>query len=110
MSGIYIPNVEFPKGCSNCYFILDNGLCSVLILADCRHKSVGDYKWEEEKRHPDCPIVPVPNHGRLIDAEALRHSHCVECTLYYENKCLGKECDWDCIYHIDHAETVIPAE
>lgn len=46
---------------------------------------------------------------RLIDADALRHSHCVECTYYYEDKCLeknGGECDWDSIYHIDIAPTV----
>ena len=42
---------------------------------------------------------------RLIDADALKHSHCVECTLYPDN-CLGKECDWGEIYHIDHAPTV----
>ena len=42
---------------------------------------------------------------RLIDADELRHSHCVECTLY-PDKCLGKDCDWGSIYHIDHAPTV----
>ena len=42
---------------------------------------------------------------RLIDGDELRHSHCVECTLY-PDKCLGKDCDWGSIYHIDHAPTV----
>lgn len=42
---------------------------------------------------------------RLIDADELRHSHCVECTLY-PDKCLEKDCDWGSIYHIDHAPTV----
>ena len=48
---------------------------------------------------------------RIIDADELRHSHCVECTLY-PDKCLGKDCDWGSIYHIDHAPTVeaIPVE
>lgn len=48
---------------------------------------------------------------RLIDADELRHSHCVECTLY-PDKCLEKDCDWGSIYHIDHAPTVeaIPVE
>ena len=54
--------------------------------------------------------VPVPPHGRLIDADALRLTHCTECTLWGKT-CFGnnQDCDWDCIYHIDHAETVIPA-
>ena len=48
---------------------------------------------------------------RLIDADELRYSHCVECALY-PDKCLGKDCDWGSIYHIDHAPTVeaIPVE
>lgn len=48
---------------------------------------------------------------RLIDADELRHSHCVECTLY-PDKCLEKDCDWGSIYHIDHTPTVeaIPIE
>lgn len=53
--------------------------------------------------------VPVPPHGRLIDADALRLSHCVECTLH-PDKCLKDECDWGSIYHIDHATTIIPAD
>lgn len=28
-------------------------------------------------KHPDCPIVPVPPHGRLIDADALMKSRVV---------------------------------
>lgn len=54
-------------------------------------------------------IAPVPPHGRLIDAAALKHSLCVECELY-PSKCLKGDCDWDCIWHIDHAPTIIPAE
>ena len=26
------------------------------------------------KRHKDCPLIPVPEHGRLIDADALKAS------------------------------------
>lgn len=48
---------------------------------------------------------------RLIDADALRAATCAECALKGE-KCLGDDCDWDSIYHIDHAPTVdaIPVE
>lgn len=45
---------------------------------------------------------------RLIDADALMHSHCVECTLY-QKTCDGEhreKCDWDCILHIEEAPTV----
>lgn len=42
---------------------------------------------------------------RLIDADALRAGTCAECALVGE-KCLGDECDWDSIKHIDEAPTV----
>lgn len=57
----------------------------------------------------ECPLIELPDHGRLIDADKLKESHCVECTLY-PDRCLGDNCDWSSIYHLDHAPTVIPAE
>lgn len=42
---------------------------------------------------------------RLIDADALKKSICAECTLY-PNRCLKDNCDWDSIYHIEHAPTI----
>lgn len=68
---VYIPGMEMPSGCKGCYFLLDIGICCALMAADCPKKAVGDYRFEENKRHPYCPLVPVPDHGRLIDADAL---------------------------------------
>lgn len=42
---------------------------------------------------------------RLIDADELKLSLCKECTLY-PNQCLKDKCDWNSIYHIDHAKTI----
>jgi len=42
---------------------------------------------------------------RLIDADALKAGLCAECELNGE-RCLGENCDWNSIYHIDHAPTV----
>ena len=42
---------------------------------------------------------------RLIDADELKHGLCVECTLYPDN-CLKEDCDWNSIYHIEHAPTI----
>lgn len=49
---------------------------------------------------------------RLIDADELMRSHCVECTYYNSGECLGANCDWDSIGHIREAKTVeaIPVE
>lgn len=43
---------------------------------------------------------------RLIDADELMRSHCVECTYYNTGECLGANCDWDSIGHIREAKTV----
>lgn len=42
---------------------------------------------------------------RLIDADALKLSHCKECTLY-PDKCMGKDCDWHAIIHINEMPTI----
>lgn len=52
MSGIYIPKMEMPKSCGECRFY-------------------GEYcyaKGDENKySNLPCPLVPVPEHGDLID-------------------------------------------
>lgn len=56
MSGIYIPGMKMPTSCAECRFY-------------------GEYcyaKGDENKRSKlPCPLVPVPEHGRLVDADAL---------------------------------------
>ena len=48
MSGIYIPNWEKPKSCDECW---------------------AEYAYEICNSHSGtCPLIPVPDHGRLIDA------------------------------------------
>jgi len=67
MSGIYIKGVKLPKRCSLCgwYSLPDYG---------CRVDSKGRVIKVKDalSGRPDwCPIVEVPDHGRLIDADAL---------------------------------------
>ena len=60
MSGVYIKGMEMPKNCWSCPFMNgDYGFC----LAD--GLTHGD---ADEKNN--CPLIPVPDHGRLIDADA----------------------------------------
>lgn len=42
---------------------------------------------------------------RLIDANALKLSHCKECSLY-PDKCMGDDCDWGAIIHINAMPTI----
>ena len=61
MSGIYIKGMEMPKSCWHCRFELNN-MCRATI---------NRMRVESCDRHPDCPLVEVPKHGRLIDADSV---------------------------------------
>lgn len=58
--GIYLPNMEMPKNCEACELAKHfDGYQE----NDCPFNAFSYY---------DCPLIPVPPHGRLIDANALR--------------------------------------
>lgn len=69
--GVYLPKMEMPTNCSDCPMCYDMMECTVA------EPIINFFKEELEKfdfcteRHPRCPLVPVPPHGRLIDADAL---------------------------------------
>ena len=87
--GVYIKNMKIPKNCDDCNFSLD-------CLHDqhqTRYKMIGD-------RPNNCPMIELPKHGRLIDADALitkrhydDHDACV--------------IDWD---DIEDAPTIVESE
>ena len=54
MSGIYIPDMEMPSGCTD---------CPVWAVLRCQSEI------NLPTRPRDCPLIPVPDHGRLIDAD-----------------------------------------
>ena len=59
--GVYIPNMKFPQNCDECDLLYDCCACGVT------HKRM-DFETMDRVRNPHCPLVPVPPHGRLIDA------------------------------------------
>lgn len=63
MRGIYIKGMKMPYRCCECklkYWDGEEDVCPFVgVIA-----SIG--------RHDDCPLVPVPDHGRLVDADAYR--------------------------------------
>lgn len=67
--GIYIPGMEMPKSCGKCKAFVcyrqwagDTGDCFCGITKN---------DAEADGKNADCPLIPVPDHGRLIDADAL---------------------------------------
>jgi hypothetical protein len=61
---IIIKGMEMPKHCWQCVL---KGEIDECLLIDQSCMAV----WGEEKRLPNCPLVELPPHGRLIDADAL---------------------------------------
>lgn len=64
---VLIEGMEMPNTCEDCNL---ESFCGLWI--DARRM----VEWTPENhgnpiRHPECPLVPIPEHGRLIDADAL---------------------------------------
>lgn len=61
-------NMEMPPNCSECAFCgyYGNGehMCDII------EKAV-EYESAKTSRHDNCPLIPVPPHGDLIDRDAL---------------------------------------
>ena len=103
--GIYIKGMEIPTSCFYCPFREkvnpDDYVCMAL-----------NKEFEETfslivgKRHKDCPLVPVPPHGRLVDADALTES--LKSILNDPNCPLFVSATVDQV--VDCSPTIIPAE
>ena len=107
---VYIKGMEMPKSCWECachHRKMDNGyydyevcLASGTVFND-GYASVTGHKDKIDpfkSRLKNCPLVPVPPHGRLIDADAMEDE-------------LGQFCDDNWVYNtLHHAPTIIEAE
>ena len=63
MSGIYIPDMELPARCEKCPLYKPHLPC-------CKAGARTDVTVEEKSKY--CPLVAVPDHGRLIDGDILQ--------------------------------------
>ena len=91
--GIYLPNMEIPICCFECPFMLHRSFCLVNTKIEFTDEEYSELKG----RYIGCPLIPVPPHGRLIDADALA----AQC----DNPYL---CVW--LSDVENALTIIPAE
>ena len=73
--GIYIKNMKAPVTCCHCPLM---GYDPDIEWVDGGRETQGAYICvitheliDNTKREDHCPLVPVPPHGRLIDADAL---------------------------------------
>lgn len=66
--GVYIKGMEMPKSCEDCP-LGDSLSCQLLPGVPALWREYTN-AVREKRRHSDCPLVPVPPHGDLIEREA----------------------------------------
>ena len=74
MSGIYISGMEMPKTCCYCPLMgydPDREWNDSMARTGAHICVLTGALIDNTKREGHCPLVPVPDHGRIIDADAL---------------------------------------
>ena len=94
---VLIHGMEMPTSCMTCLFQNPymGGWCSLL------NDNSNAYS-----RRRDCPLIPVPKHGRLIDADALADS-------FEPSDFWNSDAEDNCfaaVRIVHSAPTIIPAE
>lgn len=107
---VLIKGMEMPARCRACGFAGYGGKNFELNVCLFTGKSQPTLSPE---RMPDCPLFPVPDHGRLIDADALITVFREMESIDWNNK--AAPYSWAYAYEsieddIDNAPTIIPAE
>lgn len=112
MSDILIKGIEMPTRCGRCDMripVYDDGIFDHYEC--CITAAIIDNLGEKME---DCPVVPVPPHGRLIDADALEDNNIT----YYAIPVLANVTDAAIreaelvirLKDLDAAPTIIPAD
>lgn len=109
---VYILGMEMPTSCYGCIFFKQvdywNKNDETDILSKC--KRTGEFTWESVNGYmPNCPLIPVPEHGRLIEEKAIKNK--------IANHILDTEYAWgwnaamkQCYEAVEDAPTIIPAD
>ena len=112
---IMIKDMEMPKNCKECPFSDHEAWC--LIPGDWRER----YYMPEDERSEHCPLIELPPHGRLIDADELMKKvknveyKCIMAGKMYPDSFLnnaGKSCvEWWYVEDlVENAPTFLEAE
>lgn len=122
MSDVLIKGMGMPTSCHLCEFCIDKNAEIELTKASyiCERTgsivhayAEGEKSRIDEKtgRIPECPLVEVPTHGRLVDLDALaEHIKDVYCKNCKRSKVMCKACEYgDMIDEIEDASTIIEA-
>ena len=67
---VLIKGMEMPTSCRECSLYLQSMDSERNVYENCA-VTAKSYNWGLTTRPSDCPLIHVPPHGRLIDADAL---------------------------------------
>lgn len=65
MAGVYIPGMEMPESCYYCPFA--DGVWQKDKRCLINGEKMPRDGRDVQQNHINCPLVPVPEHGRLVD-------------------------------------------
>lgn len=115
--GVYIKGMEMPKNCAECP-------CRMIGYTKDHCNVLGkfiDFVVGSEGRREDCPLIEIPPHGRLIDADALmkefekaentmaEHGQEYSCSFMSSSQEISTE--WYVVEEmVDNSPTIIPAD
>lgn len=68
---VLIKGMEMPKSCRECEWCVHTIPGDKYICYRMKRAVIGVCETDIETVNVCCPLVPVPDHGRLIDADAL---------------------------------------
>ena len=112
--GVYIKGMKMPTSCIACLLNFGEKRPEYGLTICCPY-SDGVISWRDKAfdngRLASCGIIPVPPHGRLIDADALRKR--IEENIDAAKKAGNHEWWYACTVTLDFAlsaHTIIPAE
>lgn len=106
---VLITGMEMPKSCRDCGIEQEGFWCGAL-------DGYQNTRCFTNERREDCPLVPVPPHGRLIDADALMEIISkvidINASIEQRNEATDQERRslWWFEEQVNIAPTIIPAE
>lgn len=96
---LIIKGMKMPNTCEECEFASWSNLCQTMWCNRIEEPTGEDYSKDYKVKRADyCPLVELPPHGRLIDADALIHE-------YYKNPSYPNLCK-----ALNNAPTIIESE
>jgi hypothetical protein len=99
---ILIKGMEMPKSCCACPLFKSN-MSKQLFCKAFGAFDKSDYDKLPIERMKNCPLVPVPEHGDLIDRDALLDTATIHWSQTTNESCFP-------IDEIEYAPTIIPEE